>query len=466
MMQSIDDVHIEREEDYDDDPYEIENDVVYTTLQTADDSLLEEEDFFLKKAASSSNNNKNTSTSSAGTANTTIPVNRFSDFDKSIKGQQGDDSNSNSSNSDHTDDNEDDDDDDDGLLEPFPERNYNNIDHDRRPKEIGIDGEEVEDDILRPGDHVYVWKSFGMLGMSTYQKHGIVLHVDPEDDTNVSIVTFYHKNKKYIPNRRNFFQRSASQRSNPAAGPGDRDTRAEGPFHTYSDGGNINDYGDDDKEKDASLLPKSSNQNEGHSISSFSSNNNTTQNSQNQKFTNTVRTESIYSFAANSKGGIRKVKYTATLAKRLLSRGGTVTSCSADEPALILARLEYLLEGQQGHGQGRMPEFHMMAANGECAAVWCRMGRWCTLQGSSILHILFVGQAGGAAVGGVVASNLMLWAPMRKSDVDFFLISCCCLCYYMLSCIALRFVFLSLYVSHTIWINLSIPFQSIPFLLL
>jgi len=56
----------------------------------------------------------------------------------------------------------------------------------------------------------------------------------------------------------------------------------------------------------------------------------------------------------------------------------------------------------------------MMAANGECAAVWCRMGRWCTLQGSSILHILFVGQAGGAAVGGVLATNVMLWAPVRK----------------------------------------------------
>jgi hypothetical protein len=98
MMQSIDDVHIEREEDYDDDPYAIENDVIYTTLQTADDdSLLDEEDFFLKKAASSSNNNKkNTSTSTAGTANTTIPGNRFSDFDKSIKQEQSDDSHSNS----------------------------------------------------------------------------------------------------------------------------------------------------------------------------------------------------------------------------------------------------------------------------------------------------------------------------------------------------------------------------------
>ena len=61
-----------------------------------------------------------------------------------------------------------------------------------------------------------------------------------------------------------------------------------------------------------------------------------------------------------------------------------------------------------------MPDFHMTSANGECAAVWCRIGRWCTLQGSSILHILFVGQAGGAVAGGAIAGNVMLWAPMRE----------------------------------------------------
>ena len=73
----------------------------------------------------------------------------------------------------------------------------------------------------------------------------------------------------------------------------------------------------------------------------------------------------------------------------------------------MLARVKYLLETP-----GRLPEFHLMGANGECAAAWCKMGRWCTLQGSSILHILFVGQAGGAAVGGVVASNVFVWTSM------------------------------------------------------
>jgi len=266
-------------------------------------------------------------------------------------------------------------DDDGGLLEPFPTRPRVDIDHDRRPKEADIDAEE-DDMELRPGDHVYVWKSFGLLGVRTYQKHGIVLSVDPEDEANVNIVTFYHRNQR---------------------DPGTLDVQ-------YRDEGAQE--GGDDEVNDESLLNAGSSS--GASTPSSSTNTNTNTN-KNQKITTTVRTESLYTFASNAKGKLLKVKYNQGLAKRILRRGGTVSSCKADERGLIIARVKYLLEHP-----GCMPDFQMMSANGECAAVWCRIGRWCTLQGSSILHILFVGQAGGAVVGGAVASNVMFWAPMRK----------------------------------------------------
>lgn len=265
----------------------------------------------------------------------------------------------------------------DDLLEPFPERNYPEIDHDRRPIEADVDGDDPDDFVLRPGDHVYVWKSFGMLGMQSYQKHGIVLSIDPDDHTNIFIVTFYHKNPKFTE-KRNLFQTSF---------------RKSG-------------YRDDpvDTQKKESLIDRSTDENDGHSSSSTL---NPGEINKDARFVATVRTESLYTFQQGSRGRIRKVKYNANLAKRLLSRGGTVTSCSADETPLVLARVKYLLETP-----GRLPEFHLMGANGECAAAWCKLGRWCTLQGSSILHILFVGQAGGAAVGGVVASNVFVWTSM------------------------------------------------------
>jgi len=244
----------------------------------------------------------------------------------------------------------------DGLLEPFPERP---IDHDRRPRQADIDAEE-EDKELRPGDHIYVWKSVGVFGMRSYQKHGIVLSVDPGDYSSATIVTFYHENK--------------------------RDHGAcDELYEDNNDGSLLNSASDDDTP---------------------ATNGNIRQ-GQNYGRTATVRTESLLDFCLNSKGKVFKVKYDQGLAKRLLRRGGTVSACKADANPLILARIQYLLQTS-----GRMPEYQMMSANGECAAVWCCIGRWCTLQGSSILHILFIGQAGGALAGGLVASNVFLWAPV------------------------------------------------------
>ena len=102
---------------------------------------------------------------------------------------------------------------------------------------------------------------------------------------------------------------------------------------------------------------------------------------------------SLTTFCGGStkKNAVRKVRYGSNFAKRLLSRPGSVTAVKADVPGLVLARVKFLLENP-----GVLPPYHRMAANGECAAVWCRIGRFITLQGSSILQIMFFGQAGGA----------------------------------------------------------------------
>lgn len=259
--------------------------------------------------------------------------------------------------------------DDAGLLESFPA-----VDHDRLP--------DVVDDastVLCPGDHVYVWRRTGRLGMRRYQKHGIVLSVDGDDpDHGVTLVTFYHKNR----------------RDAGAAAGADRP-----PGLLHSEDNNEEDQDHNNEEEDSKEENKSA---------------------QLQR-TATVRTESLAAFKGGSGSHddddpqkkkddrtLYKVNYDQGLAKRLLRRGGTVTSCRADERELVLARAKYLLDKPDP----ALPDFHLMAANGECAAVWCRIGRWCTLQGSSILYILFAGQAGGAAAGGLVATNLMLWAPM------------------------------------------------------
>eukprot|EP00957_Ditylum_brightwellii_P008191 619891-Ditylum_brightwellii.AAC.1 len=58
-----------------------------------------------------------------------------------------------------------------------------------------------------------------------------------------------------------------------------------------------------------------------------------------------------------------------------------------------------------------LPEYNAMAANAEAASVWCRTGRFCTLQGASILEITAIGQAGSAAVAGGIVSQLWVLVP-------------------------------------------------------
>lgn len=257
----------------------------------------------------------------------------------------------------------DEDEDEDGdLLEPFPDRGDASDLAGSGEASVGFERrtnnpeEEQNDDILRPGDHVYVWcRSFGF--PRAYQKHGIILSVDPDDPNSTTVVSFYHKDGR---------DREAS------------DARAEHESEEWND---------------ESLIQEGS-----------------TSRRQKQKITSGVRADSLLTFSKGSK--IHKVKYGKSLAKRLLSRPGTVTSCAPDERGLVVARVRYMLDNPHC-----MPEYHMVAANGECAAVWCRIGRWCTLQGSSILHIMFVGQAGSAVAGGVVASNVCFWVRFYLRDL-------------------------------------------------
>ncbi|KAL9182605.1 hypothetical protein ACHAXT_013257 [Thalassiosira profunda] len=87
----------------------------------------------------------------------------------------------------------------------------------------------------------------------------------------------------------------------------------------------------------------------------------------------------------------------------------------SDPPALVLARLRFLLEygegpfsppgGEDGDGDKKskdrdgkprpnlLPPHHLLYANSECIAVWCQTGRWSTLQAAIFLHSSTVGNA-------------------------------------------------------------------------
>jgi len=78
----------------------------------------------------------------------------------------------------------------------------------------------------------------------------------------------------------------------------------------------------------------------------------------------------------------------------------------SDPVKLVLARLRFLLS----HEKEALPAYHVFTSNSECIAVWCKTGRWSTLQASIFLHSTAVGNAKQTvlAIGSVAAINPLL----------------------------------------------------------
>lgn len=87
-----------------------------------------------------------------------------------------------------------------------------------------------------------------------------------------------------------------------------------------------------------------------------------------------------------------KVEYQAPWWKRSVFRAGTCTGSSSDAVGLVLARVNYILQHPD-----ELPDYHVVNANCECVAVWCKTGRWSTLQASSFLEMTAAGQVKSSA---------------------------------------------------------------------
>ena len=59
----------------------------------------------------------------------------------------------------------------------------------------------------------------------------------------------------------------------------------------------------------------------------------------------------------------------------------------SDPTVLVLARTRFLLE----QGEAVLPPYHIINSNSECIAVWCKTGRWSTLQAAVFLHSTAIG---------------------------------------------------------------------------
>jgi hypothetical protein len=95
-----------------------------------------------------------------------------------------------------------------------------------------------------------------------------------------------------------------------------------------------------------------------------------------------------------------KVEYQAPWWKRSVYRAGTCTAVSSDAVGLVLARVNYILRNPEV-----LPDYHVVNANCECVAVWCKTGRWSTLQASSLLELTAAGQVKSSATLAATAAS-------------------------------------------------------------
>eukprot|EP00934_Nitzschia_sp_Nitz4_P005035 Nitzschia sp. Nitz4//scaffold331_size19140//4239//5297//NITZ4_008732-RA/size19140-processed-gene-0.32-mRNA-1//1//CDS//3329548176//5025//frame0 len=99
-----------------------------------------------------------------------------------------------------------------------------------------------------------------------------------------------------------------------------------------------------------------------------------------------------------------KVDYESKFWKRSWSRSGTCTAASSDPVGKVLARVHFIVQNPQV-----LPDYHVVNANCECVAVWCKTGQWMTLQASSVL---------GSTLAGNIKSSATLSASAAASTVS------------------------------------------------
>mmetsp|Transcript_40187 Transcript_40187/g.82701 ORF Transcript_40187/g.82701 Transcript_40187/m.82701 type:complete len:328 (+) Transcript_40187:665-1648(+) len=78
----------------------------------------------------------------------------------------------------------------------------------------------------------------------------------------------------------------------------------------------------------------------------------------------------------------------------------------SDPREIVLARANFLLE----HGEEVLPPYHVFYSNSECIAVWCKTGRWSTLQTAVFLATNSVGGAKSSTLFtiGIAAAHAVL----------------------------------------------------------
>ena len=81
------------------------------------------------------------------------------------------------------------------------------------------------------------------------------------------------------------------------------------------------------------------------------------------------------------------------------------STCKSDPAKIVLARVRFLLENEDDV----LPAYHVFNSNSECIAVWCKTGRWSSLQSDVFWHTTAIGNAKSTTLMGLSLAATQPW---------------------------------------------------------
>jgi len=249
---------------------------------------------------------------------------------------------------------------------------------------------ELESPELEIGDHVYQWRSLcGVPFM--FQHHGIVMDVIKDEEGNpvrLTIADFSNVETKGTEKAKSLMNKEITEITTDSpkeSAPSPEEEPIE------------------DQSESAELEPSKISQKRRSSLM-FSS-----------------RQMSLDQITLEQEGLVRtytdtdkwhKVRYQSGFWKRQLNRSGTVTGARSDPVGLVLARVNFIMQHPD-----KLPDYHVLHANCECVAFWCKTGNWSTLQASSFLELTAAGQAKSTATLAATAAGTTATVTVPASGI-------------------------------------------------
>jgi Uncharacterized relative of glutathione S-transferase, MAPEG superfamily len=82
----------------------------------------------------------------------------------------------------------------------------------------------------------------------------------------------------------------------------------------------------------------------------------------------------------------------------------------SDPRTIVLARVKFILaEQEKAENESSLPKYHILYSNSECLAVWCKTGKFSTLQAAVFLHSTAVGNAKSSIMLGAGVAATQPW---------------------------------------------------------